>query len=146
MTLEFMGLFLLIAGFVVGLGAVTVIDLHGFLGRRSNYWTEATVRTHKITKPLIWLGTMLAVIGGIIYFRINPPVWQAGYLMFIAPVLILNGCFLSFSVSPYLLNKEKEGRANEILPDAWQRKITASFVISFLGWWGALLLVVSTLV
>lgn len=146
MTLEFLGLFLLLAGFVVGLGAVTVIDIHGFLGRRSNYWTEATTRTHKVTKPLIWLGTTLAIVGGLIYFRLNPTTWQVVYLMLIAPVLILNGCFLTFSVSPHLLNKEKEGRANEILSDVWQKKITMSFIISFLGWWGSLLLVVSTLV
>ena len=32
LTLEVVGLFVLLAGFVVGLGAVTVIDVHGFLG------------------------------------------------------------------------------------------------------------------
>ena len=37
---DIIGLFLLIAGFIIGLGAVTVIDLHGFLGRTSSYWTE----------------------------------------------------------------------------------------------------------
>jgi hypothetical protein len=66
---DILGLFLHLAGFVVGLGAVTVIDLHGFLGRKSSYWTEATTRTHKVTKPLIWLGLSLAVIGGAIFHR-----------------------------------------------------------------------------
>lgn len=47
------GLFLFLAGFVIGLGAVSVIDVLGFLGRTSRYWTEATVRAHKVTKPLI---------------------------------------------------------------------------------------------
>lgn len=37
---EFFSIFITIAGFVIGLGAVTVVDLHGFLGRRSSYWTE----------------------------------------------------------------------------------------------------------
>jgi hypothetical protein len=45
------------------LGAVTVIDLHGFLGRKSSYWTEATTRTHKVTKPLIWAGLFLQCLG-----------------------------------------------------------------------------------
>jgi hypothetical protein len=58
-----------IAGFIIGLGAVTVIDLHGFLGRKSSYWTEATIRTHKITKPLIWIGIFLAILGGLITYR-----------------------------------------------------------------------------
>jgi hypothetical protein len=60
--LDFVGLFLLLAGFIIGLGAVTVIDIHGFLGRRSSYWTEATTRAHKVTKPLIWLGIALALL------------------------------------------------------------------------------------
>jgi len=58
---DILGLFLFIAGFIIGLGAVTVIDLHGFLGRKSSYWTEATIRTHKVTKPLIWIGILLAI-------------------------------------------------------------------------------------
>ena len=33
--MEFVGLYVHLAGFVIGLGAVTVIDLHGFLGRVS---------------------------------------------------------------------------------------------------------------
>src|SRR5690606_2787254 len=66
--MDFLGLFLFITGFVIGLGAVTVIDLHAFLGRKSNYWTEATTRTHKVTKPLIWTGLILATIGGSLYY------------------------------------------------------------------------------
>ncbi|MDO8659167.1 MAG: hypothetical protein Q7K54_01055 [Candidatus Parcubacteria bacterium] len=57
-TLNFIGLFVFISGFIVGLGAVTVIDIHGFLGRKSSYWTEATTRTHKVTKPMIWVGIL----------------------------------------------------------------------------------------
>ncbi len=66
---DILGIFLFIAGFIIGLGAVTVIDLHGFLGRKSPYWTEATIRTHKITKPLIWAGMFLAILGGVITYR-----------------------------------------------------------------------------
>jgi hypothetical protein len=69
LTLDFVGLFILFAGFIIGLGAVTVIDLHGFLGRKSTYWTEATTLTHKVTKPLIWLGMFLVIIGGSIVYR-----------------------------------------------------------------------------
>ena len=65
--MEFVGLYLHLAGFIIGLGAVTVIDLHGFLGRKSPYWTEATTRTHKVTKPLIWLGMTLAIMGAWIF-------------------------------------------------------------------------------
>ncbi len=54
-----LSILLIFAGLIVGLGAVTVIDLHGFLGRKSPYWAEATTRAHHVTKPLIWLGTLL---------------------------------------------------------------------------------------
>lgn len=145
-TLDFIGLFLLIAGFVVGLGAVTVIDIHGFLGRKSQYWTEATTRTHKVTKPMIWVGIILALIGGAIFFRNEAFVGIPVYLSIIAGVLIVNGLFLSFIVSPYLLQGEIEGKAGELLLQSWQNKIIVSLIFSDLGWWGALLLLVFYLV
>jgi len=140
--LDIAGLFLLIAGFVIGLGAVTVIDLHGFLGRRSTYWTEATTRTHKVTKPLIWIGIGLALVGGLIYYRVGGFSGTATFHAILFAILVLNGLFLSFRVSPFLLKREKEGKSGELLPKKWQRKITLSFIISFLGWWSALFLLV----
>ncbi len=143
---DILGLFLLLAGFVIGLGAVTVVDIHGFLGRTSSYWTEATTRTHKVTKPMIWAGIILAVVGGFIFYRTQSlagiPLAQA----LIALMLIANGYFLSFRVSPFMLQREKEGRAGELLPAAWQKKIAVSLIVSDLGWWGGLFLLVVYLV
>jgi len=141
-SLDIFGLFIFIAGFVIGLGAVTVIDIHGFLGRKSPYWTLATTRTHKVTKPLIWIGIGLTIIGGLIFYRneafASIPLFQS----LIAVILILNGLFLSFKVSPYLIEKEKQNKSDELLPLSWQKKITASFFMSFFCWWGSLLLLV----
>jgi hypothetical protein len=139
---EFLGLYLHLAGFIIGLGAVTVIDLHGFLGRQSPYWTEATTRTHKVTKPLIWLGLTLAILGAVIFHRQPGWTFPLALQAAIAGVLIVNGFFLSFRVSPFLLRREREGRASELLPPEWQKKIITAFVISFAGWWSALLLTV----
>jgi len=139
---EFFGLFLHLAGFVVGLGAVTVIDLHGFLGRKSPYWTEATTRTHKVTKPLIWLGLTLAILGTWMFQARRGWTFPLALQAVIALALIANGVFLSFRVSPMLLAREREGRATELLPEEWQKKITYAFLLSFAGWWGALLLTV----
>lgn len=144
--IDFVGLFTLISGFVVGLGAVTVIDVHGFLGMNSTYWTEATIRTHKVTKPLIWLGTFLAVVGGTIHFRNEPLSLFSISLASIAIILILNGLFLTLKVSPYLLKREKQGKSSEILPKSWQNKVAFSFILSDLGWWTALALVIYSLV
>ena len=140
--IDAIGLFLFLAGFVIGLGAVTVIDLHGFLGRKSSYWTEATTRTHKVTKPMIWIGITLAIIGGLIFYRdsvfFGIPMMHA----FMALGLIANGYFLSFKVSPFMLQREKEGRSGELLPASWQKKIIVSLIVSDILWWGGLILLV----
>ena len=146
MVLDVFGLLLLLAGFVLGLGAVTVIDIHGFLGRASAYWSEATTRTHKVTKPLIWVGTLLVLIGGIVFFRQSLFAGVHLMLFFITLALILNGIFLSFRVSPYLLQREKNGNSGKILPISWQRKIAVSLILSDIGWWGSLILLVFELV
>lgn len=140
--LDLIGLFIFIAGFIIGLGAVTIIDIHGFLGRKSSYWTEATTRTHKVTKPLIWFGTMLAVLGGAIFYRNESLSGIPLYHTLIACVLILNGLFLSFYVSPFLLQREREGKQSELLPPSLQHKIVVSLLISDIGWWGGLALLV----
>ncbi|HLP44177.1 MAG TPA: hypothetical protein VK145_02760 [Candidatus Nanoarchaeia archaeon] len=143
---DVIGLFIFLAGFVIRLGAVTVIDLHGFLGRKSSYWTEATTRTHKVTKPMIWSGIILAIIGGLVLYRSEDVSGIPLIHAIIALVLILNGLFLSFSVSPYLLRREKEGRSTELLPRSWQRKIMISLIFSDIGWWFGLLLLAYYLV
>jgi hypothetical protein len=132
-------LFTTLAGLIIGLGALTVIDFHGFLAQKSEYWTEATTRTHKVTKPLIWTGLFLFMIGAGFLFKNDYsgiPTWMGLILI----PLVLNGCFLSFAVSPHLLKKEKEGRAKEILSPAWQRAIFASFILSLVGWWALVVL------
>jgi hypothetical protein len=51
---------------------------------------------------------------------------------------VLNGCFLSFVVSPFMLRREREGRQAELLSADWQRMIAVSLVISVIAWWGSL--------
>ncbi|MBI2409576.1 hypothetical protein HYV30_00855 [Candidatus Kaiserbacteria bacterium] len=143
--IEVIGLFIFLAGFVIGLGAVTVIDIHGFLGRKSSYWTEATTRTHKVTKPLIWAGIILAIIGGLIFYRSESLAGIPLIHAVIAVALILNGYFLSFKVSPFLLKREKEGKSGELLPQSWQNKIMVSLIVSDVGWWGGLALLAAYL-
>lgn len=144
--IDAIGLFLFLAGFVIGLGAVTVIDIHGFLGRKSSYWTEAATRTHKVTKPMIWAGIMLASIGGLIFYREHNFTGIPLIHAVIALALIANGYFLSFKVSPFLLKREKDGLSGEFLPTDWQKKIMASLIVSDIGWWGGLLLLAVYLV
>ena len=144
--LDFLGLLLFIAGFIIGLGAVTVIDIHGFLGRKSAYWTEATTRTHKVTKPLIWVGIILALVGGLIFYREESFSGIPLVHLILAGILIANGYFLSFKVSPFIIQRESEGKSAEILPKSWQRKIMLSLIVSDIGWWGGLVLLVLFLV
>lgn len=140
--LDALGLFIFITGFVIGLGAVTVIDIHGFLGRKSSYWTEATTRAHKVTKPMIWIGILLCIIGGFIFYR-SASFYGIPLLHSIfATILIINGLFLSFRVSPFMLEREREGKSGELLPRSWQNKIMVSLIVSDVFWWGGLLLLV----
>lgn len=141
-VLDVIGLFIFLAGFVIGLGAVTVIDIHGFLGRKSSYWTEATTRTHKVTKPMIWVGIAFAIVGGLILYRNEAFAGIPLIHALIVVALIVNGCFLSFKVSPFLLKREQEGKDKEFLPQSWQNKIMVSLIVSDVGWWGGLFLLV----
>jgi len=140
--IDVIGLFILLVGFVIGLGAVTVIDIHGFLGRKSSYWSEATTRTHKVTKPMIWAGIALVVVGGLIFYRNEAFAGIPLIHAIIAIALIINGYFLSFKVSPFLLKREQEGKDEELLPKMWQNKIMVGLIVSDIGWWGGLFLLV----
>jgi len=140
--LETFGLFILISGFVIGLGSVTVIDWLGFLGRKSNYWTEATTRAHKVTKPLIWIGLTFVIVGGFIFYRNTGLVWNTIYHLISLPIMLGVGYFLSFKVSPFLIQREKEDRSSELLPTKWQLGITIAFIFSFISWWSNLLVLV----
>ena len=136
----------MLSGFILGLGAVTVIDLHGWLARASSYWTEATIRTHKVTKPLIWVGITLVLCGSLLLFQ-GHYTHAIPTLIFInVGILVLNGSFLSFWLSPRLLERERRGDAQVLLPKQWQRMITVSFLISFFGWWWSVLLTVLYLI
>lgn len=130
---RFLGTFLMLAGLIVGLGAVTVIDLHGFLGRHDPYWFKATISAHKVTKPLIWLGTFMLAAGGLI---INWYSWFTGVALFqliLLLIMVLNGAYLSFVVSPKLIKLEKTSAKS--LNKSLQRRITVSFLVSFTTWW-----------
>lgn len=140
--IDFVGVLLFVCGFIVGLGAVTVIDLHGFFAQFSSYWTEATIRSHKITKPLIWIGIILCIAGGLILYRKENLSGIPLYHAVFALMLVLNGCFLSFVISPKLLKREKTGQAKTILPKNMQWQIRLSFIVSFVGWWSSVLLFV----
>lgn len=127
----------MMSGYIVGLGAVTVIDLHGWFGRTSPYWSEATTRTHKITKPLIWVGLILTIIGTTLWFK-GQPWWGVPALVHgLYALLLINGLYLSFVISPFLLRQEAAGEAARLLSPAMQRRVSVSFIISMLGWWGS---------
>ena len=132
--------FITLMGFVIGLGAVTVIDFHGYLARRSAYWTEATIRTHRVTKPLIWVGIFLVALGHVLLKAKGLIPESLSTIHFITiGIMIINGCFLTFIVSPEHIRREKAGLARELPPKNLQKKITMSFVVSVISWWGLLL-------
>ena len=122
-------LFIHLAGIIIGLGAVTVIDCLGFFSRKSKEKTQVTIAAHHITKPLIWVGTLLmASSWGWLYDGSSLALLKSLLIV----ILILNGSFLSFFVSPAL---DKLAGKKKLLPRMLQQKITASMFISFFSWW-----------
>jgi hypothetical protein len=91
---------------------------------------------------MIWIGISFAIIGGVIFYRNETLTGTPLLHAVIALCLILNGYFLSFKVSPFLLEREKNRMSGELLPQSWQNKIMVSLIISDIGWWGGLLLLV----
>ncbi len=140
MDLDFIGLFIHVAGIIVGLGAVTVIDTLGFISRKSKEWTQVTIQAHHVTKPLIWLGSSLMIVGWLLVYEIG--FWSTIKSWTIV-LLVLNGGFLSFYVSPRLdLLKGKK----VLLPSKLQTAIAVSMVVSFVSWWSLVLITVWSLV
>ncbi len=140
MSLPALYVFTTLTGYIIGLGGVTVVNLLGFLGRKNSYWTEIAIRSHKVMNVLIWIGISLKVLGEyFLYQSLGFP--SISVLLFmISGFLIANGCILSFYVSPRLVEREKEGRAAEVLPKKLRNLITVSFVVSFIGWWSSVLI------
>jgi hypothetical protein len=95
---------------------------------------------------MIWVGIILTAIGGLILYRHQSFSGIPLIHSVIALVLIVNGYFLSFKVSPFMLEREKEGRSGELLPASWQKKIMISLIVSDIGWWGGLFLLALYLV
>src|SRR5262249_15782013 len=111
-TGDFLGLLLLFSGLGLGLGASTVMDVLGVLGRRSEYWTLRAIATDRVAVPLMWVGVALATAGGILFNRNHG---LAGVVLFELVVwitLVLNGAFLTFHVIPrvYPIEHRPEGQ------------------------------------
>lgn len=125
-------LFFHFGGIIIALGAVTVIDTMGFFSRKSIKKTQETIAAHHTTKPLIWIGIIIVLITWIImiwgesfegiYF------WKSLLLV----IMILNGCFLSFVISPKL---DKMIGIRKLIPKKLQIKIIMSLIVSFITWW-----------
>ena len=135
-------LFFHLAGIIIGLGAATVIDTMGFFSRKNIEKTQQTIFAHHTTKPLIWIGTIIVLITWIIMFIRNSfegiYLWKSLLLI----VMVLNGCFLSFIISPEL---NRRIGIKELLPRTLQIKIGVSLVISFISWWSFVWLTVRNL-
>jgi hypothetical protein len=128
--------FIHFAGIIIALGTVTVIDILGFFSRRSKKWTQVTIAAHHVTKPLIWFGTAFMVTSWILLFSYSKLAYIKSVLILL---LIANGSFLSFYVSPKL--DMLSGR-NKLFPKKLQHKVMLSAIISFCCWWSLVFITV----
>ncbi|MFT4309605.1 MAG: hypothetical protein ACMXYL_03905 [Candidatus Woesearchaeota archaeon] len=122
-----------VLGLVIGMGSAIVIETIGFIARKSGFWTRVAVDTHYVTKPLIWFGTILLSLSWILIMEsdaiVHPYYWKTLLLL----LLIINGSYLSFFVSPRIINHRKHSDG-EPLPSKLQTIILPSAIVSVLGW------------
>lgn len=132
-------LFFHFAGIIIGLGATTVIDTLGFSSRKSKDRTQTTINAHHITKPLIWIGIILVLSTWVLInlgdYNFNLSI-EKSLIIFL---LLCNGIFLSFYVSPRLDTFIGE---KVLLPKNLQIKIAISLVVSFILWWSLVLITI----
>jgi hypothetical protein len=121
--------FIHFVGIIIALGAVTVIDTLGFLSRKSKGWTQVTIAAHHVTKPLIWGGTILIALSWVFLFS-NTILSHIKSVIIV--LLIVNGSFLSFYVSPRL--DTLQGK-KKLFPKRLQHKVMVSAFISFCCCW-----------
>jgi len=131
-------MFFHLAGYVIGLGASVVIECLGFVSRKDFEWTQVTIGAHYVTKPLIWVGSFL-VLGSWVFL-----VWGEWFIgvnlvkSLLLMGMVLNGCFLSFWVSPRLgLIRGKR----RLVDGGLQKGIIVSFLVSVVTWWGSFFMV-----
>ena len=132
-------LFFHFVGIIIGLGAVTVIDVMGFFSRNNVKKTQNTIFAHHVTKPLIWIGTIVVFVTWI--FMLIGNSFEGIYLWksLLLGIMILNGCFLSFVISPAL---DKMIGVEKLLDRNLKIKIGISLIVSFVSWWSFVLLTV----
>jgi hypothetical protein len=135
-------LFFHFVGIIVGLGAVIVIDIMGLLSRKSKKKTQITIQTHHITKPLIWIGIIIISITWIFILLSEGFGFIEKTKSILLFIMIVNGCFLSFHISPRL---NKLIGKKSLLPRSLQIKIGITLIISFFSWWSFVLLTISKL-
>ncbi|MCA9478348.1 MAG: hypothetical protein KC535_04325 [Nanoarchaeota archaeon] len=129
-------------GIILMVGSVSVIDIFGFVARKSKQWTYNTIEAHYITKPLIWIGASITTITWIVLLMKIPFTTPALIKTMIIPLLLLNGSFLSFHISPKL--SKRRGKRS-LLPQSLQKKIGISFLISIVLNWSFVFLTVLSL-
>jgi len=135
-------LFIHLVGIIIGLGAVTVIDTLGFFSRKNKNLTQVTIHAHHVTKLLIWIGTLIVLFSWIFFLLENSLEGIYLFKTILLGIMILNGSFLSFFISPRL---DKLIGKKVLLPNRLQKMISVSLVFSFLSWWMFVFLTVSSL-
>jgi len=120
-------------GMVVGMGAAIVIETFGLISRKSGFWTSVTINTHYVTKPLIWIGTLIFGFTWFLIMGTNSFSFPYAYKTILLTVLFFNGSYLSFVISPRLI-RHKKMNGEKVLPNSLQIMIIPSALISSLGW------------
>ncbi len=140
-------------GLVFGLGGVTATDalsLYGFIKPQS---LKKHVDSYTILSLIIWVGLFLLIVSGIALIYISKieiggdlasnmyelPLKSSAYIFMLAlnGVIILNGLFLNFKVTPAFKNAVE--LEDFTATSEYKRALKLGVIsggISFLSWWG----------
>ncbi len=137
---DFLGLCLMFAGLVVGLGSLLVAATVGLLGRKTALWPSILMRAMVVTEPLHILGLSLFVLGGLTFF------WQVGagglplIIAVLAAAVAADIFLMHFYAYPVFARYEHTGGRR--VPASVRYPIILTFFIGFFAWFFALMLLI----
>lgn len=132
---DLFGLFLVLAGLVLGLGSVAVIDVLGVLSLRKPKYFDLTVTLSRITKWITWAGVLFIIAGSSLLYHESGSTGVATFQNLFLLLIIINALVMTFKLSPDLY-KLQAARKTGAIPRNIKVRTAIHFTVSFISWWG----------
>ncbi|OGZ46954.1 MAG: hypothetical protein A3J54_01955 [Candidatus Ryanbacteria bacterium RIFCSPHIGHO2_02_FULL_45_13b] len=123
-----------LASLIVGMGAVVVIDVFGFLWLFKKIKTTFIIRVAHITQRLIWIGWAGLVLSGIGLIILKGYIDNLTMIkLYFVALIGANGIFL------HTIKKALENLSDRTAMPSWLMfRIGFATILSQIGWWSAI--------